>query len=1080
MKKTAFSTLLLILLALSADGQQVLKTSTSLPVSRNAASINVVSANKPTANFFDIQNRFYKSYTESAIEENEHDGEERDGGYEKFKRWEYYWEQRVGKSGQFPNNDVLVTESERYKTQSKSAERTTSTSATWTFMGPTSSTGSLSPYMDIGRVNCIAFHPTIANTFWVGTPGGGLWKTTNGGATWSTNTDYFPVLGISDIAIDPTNPNNIYVATGDGDNAYSLSSFTVGGGDTKSIGVLKSTDGGTTWSTTGLSWSTSSQILIRRLLIDPTNPLILIAATSDGIWRTANGGTSWTNQATGWYMDLAFNPTNHNIVYGTSFSNAGHAQILRSTDNGVTWFQTSLTGINRIKLAVSAAWPSFVEAVCVDTSTAAPGLGGLEGIWYSNDNGATFTQYFVGTSSNNILNGAYNASGSGGQGEYDLACAINPANAGEIFIGGVNTWKSTDTGVIWYLNNYWVTSGSTSAPTVHSDKHWIAYHPLVAGTIFECNDGGLFKTTNGGLTWTDITSGMGISEIYRIGTSATVANDVICGIQDNGSKELYSGSWNNRVGGDGMECIIDYTNNNIQYASYASGKIYKTTNHWVSYSQIAANGGPGTAGTVNEAGEWVTPYVMHPTNNNTLLVGKSQVYQTTNAGTTWTQLGTIAGASGDIRAIAYAPSTPTTIYVAYDTVLYKTTNAGVTWTPMVSSGGNVITYITVSPINPLDVWITLSGYTAGAKVYGSSDGGATWSNWSGTLPNVPINCIVYANVCDGGLYIGTDLGVYYWGTSASTTDWIPFNTGLPNVVVNELEISSNDQLWAATFGRGLWKSYLYSTATCPTPTGLSTSGVTTSAATLHWTAVSGAASYNIQYRLGTGSWTTVTSTTNSYSITSGLTACSTYQFQVQAVCNCSPTPSSYSSIASFITAAPACNTPSILPVTGITASSATLNWSSVSGAVSYKIQYRIGTGAWTPATSTTTSYTLTGLTSSSTYQYQVQSVCSCPGSLSSWTSTNTFNTLASVGLNPINTPSSIMVYPNPTNSVINIDAPCSVDIRLTSSDGKLMLESKNVREVNLSSLPNGIYLLTIFDAASGMKVKTERVTKLGN
>jgi len=739
--------------------------------------------NQENPNFFEIQKAFYTFWEGKTIEKGK--------GYKQFKRWEWYWEQRVGSDGQFPQSDVLWTESNKYF--EIHPNNPDIASGNWTFYGPNTSAGG---YSGLGRINCIAFHPSLANTFWVGTPAGGLWKTTDGGNTWTTNTDNLPVLGISDIAIDYSNPNIMYIATGDGDAAISLSN---GGGDTKSIGVLKSTDGGTTWNTTGLNWSVTSQKLIRRLVMNPGYPLELTAATSDGIYRTLDGGITWPQVQAGYFMDVEFKPNNTDTLYASTYG--GNAEIYRSTDYGTTWSSVAtLAGVIRIDLAVTPNWPDLVDALCVNPQS------GLAGLWYSSNSGGSFTQYFNGTCSNNLLNFDFTASGCDGQGNYDLAYAISPINSSEIWLGGVNTWRTSDGGSNWFLNNIWSASQTTSVPEVHADKHFIAFHPLNNSFVYECNDGGLYVTNDGGTNWYDLTNGMGISQIYRIGTSATVANDVICGLQDNGSKELYSGTWYDQTGGDGMECIIDYTNADIQFATYVQGKIYKTTDGWVTNNQIVDNL-VTAAGTVDEPGAWVTPYIMHPTNNNILLVGKSQVYQTTNGGSTWAQLGTISGINGNIISMAYAPSTPNTIYVASANEIFKTTNGGGTWS-LIRTSTERITYISVSATNSQVLWITNSGYTAGYKVWTSANGGSTWSNYSGTLPNIPVNCIVYENGSNGGLYIGTDLGVYY--RDALMSDWISFNTGLPNVVVNELEISySNNKLWAATFGRGLWRSDLY-------------------------------------------------------------------------------------------------------------------------------------------------------------------------------------------------------------------------------------------------------------------------------
>lgn len=745
--------------------------------------IENVKSENPT--FQEIQKSFYDYWKDKPMEKGK--------GYKPFKRWEWYWEPRILPDGHFPSSSITWDEYQKYLATHPTTANKSMSSANWTFKGPSTTPGG---YNGLGRINCMAFHPTNANTFWVGTPAGGLWKTTNGGSTWTTNTDNLPVLGVSDIAIDPTNANIMYIATGDGDMGSLY-----GNGDTKSIGVLKSTDGGSTWNTTGLNWSVTSQKLIRRLIINPNNPQILIAAASDGIWRTTNGGTTWTNVQSGYFMDLEFKPTDPTIVYASTFA-WGNAQIFRSTNSGSSWTSVAtLSGVIRINLAVSANAPTLVDALCANTTS------GLAGLWYSNNSGASFTQYFNANCTNNLLHNSYNASGCDGQGHYDLAYALNPNNANDIWLGGVNTWNSTDGGSNWYLKTMWnsdVSINPNGVPTVHADKHFIAFHPLQSGTMFECNDGGIYKTTNGGASWTDISNGLQISQIYKIGASQTINNNIICGLQDNGSREIYSNAWYEQTGGDGMECIIDYSNANTEYASYAYGVIYRTYNFWTNKTTISANI-PG--GQPN--GAWVTPFVIHPTNPNILFAGYNKLYKTTNQGNSWSAISPVLTADL-LRSVAVAASNPNTIYVAtYDT-LYLTTNGGTNWYYVPLGIPNAkISSIAVDPTNSQRVYITLSGYSAGNKVFMSPDGGVNWYNYSGTLPNVPANCIVYQNGSNEGLYIGTDVGVFY--TDGTMTDWITYQTGLPNVVVNELEISyNNNKLWAATFGRGLWNTDLYS------------------------------------------------------------------------------------------------------------------------------------------------------------------------------------------------------------------------------------------------------------------------------
>lgn len=745
---------------------------------------NIKSAS-PT--FQEYQEAFYGYWKDKPIEKGK--------GYRPFKRWEWYWEPRILPGGKFPSSSITRDNYQAYLDTHPESEERIHSAPNWAFQGPSTTPGG---YNGLGRINCMGFHPTNANTFWVGTPAGGLWKTTNGGVTWTTNTDNFPVLGVSDIAINPNNPNIMYIATGDGD----LGSLFLNG-DTKSIGVLKSTNGGTTWNYTGLNWDVTSEKLIRRLIINPNDPQILIAAASDGIWRTTNGGTSWTNVQSGYFMDLEFKTTDPSVVYASTYAAwNGGAEIYRSTNSGASWTSVLyLPDVIRINLAVSIDAPDLVDALCANTQA------GLEGLWYSDDSGANFSQYFFGTNSNNLLNNSYNASGAGGQGNYDLAYAINPNNANDIWLGGVNTWNSTDAGSTFYLKTMWTSDANQNpdqTPTVHADKHFIAFHPLQSGTLFDCNDGGIYKTTDGGNSWTDLTNGLQISQMYKIGVSQTISNNVICGLQDNGSREIYNGDWYEQTGGDGMECIIDYANGDTEYASYAYGVIYRTFNFWQDQTVISENI-PG--GQPN--GAWVTPFVIHPTNPNILYAGYDRLYKTTNQGDSWTAISPVL--TGDVlRSVAVAPSDPNTIYVAtYDT-LYLTTNGGTNWYFVPVGIPNAkISYITVDPTNAQRVYVTLSGYSAGNKVYVSPDNGSTWFNYSGSLPNVPVDCITYQKGSNEGLYVGTDVGVFY--TDGTMADWVPYQTGLPNVVVNELEISYHDnKLWAATFGRGLWSADLYS------------------------------------------------------------------------------------------------------------------------------------------------------------------------------------------------------------------------------------------------------------------------------
>ncbi len=228
------------------------------------------------------------------------------------KRWEWYWEQRVDlNSGEFPNTNSIA-EFEKVK---KVLHKSENYNENWINLGTSSSTGG---YSGIGRINCIAFHPTDANIFWVGSPSGGIWRTTDGGSSWEILNNNESTIGVSAIAVTNnfSTSNTLFIATGDRDGG---SMWSLNGGqraDNVATGVYKSTDGGTTWSATDLTFPKSNGRKIYSLIIHPTNNNILIASTNSGIYKTSNGGTTWARKYDYVVTDLEFKPDAPNIIYG--------------------------------------------------------------------------------------------------------------------------------------------------------------------------------------------------------------------------------------------------------------------------------------------------------------------------------------------------------------------------------------------------------------------------------------------------------------------------------------------------------------------------------------------------------------------------------------------------------------------------------------------------------------------------------------------------------------------------------------------------------------------------------------------
>ncbi|MEI7895801.1 MAG: T9SS type A sorting domain-containing protein [bacterium] len=729
----------------------------------------------PSANFFQTQRAFNIYWKDRTIT--------RSHGWKVFKRWEYMMQSRVLPDGTRPAPD------ETYKAFSEFENSTRSTSGSWVNLGP-SQIPAPGPagYEGLGRINVVAWHPIDPNKIYAGAPAGGLWQSTDGGNTWVTHTDSLATLGVSAIVVDFSNPDKILMGSGDRD-----------AGDAPGLGVFKSMNGGLTWtlSTTGMGSKT-----VGRMIQHPANAQVFLAATSGGIYRSSDGGTNWVLGQSGNFKDIQFKPDDPNIVYAS-----GGADFYRSSNNGTSFVKISagLTSGQRGTIAVTAANPAYVYYLQSD------GSSGFKGLYRSTDAGLTFTTR---STTPNIMDWSCDGSGTGGQGWYDLSLAADPVNAEVIYTGGVDIWKSTNGGTTWAINAHWY--GGCGVPAVHADIHFLGFSP-VDGKLYSGNDGGCWVTANGGTLWTDRTVGMTIGQIYKLGQSATIKNKVINGFQDNGTYTLTPTGWISTGGGDGMECAIDYENAAYTYHTIYYGDIYRKINN-SSEVHIAGSGVNG----ITESGGWVTPFCLSKADHRGMFVGYKNIWRSDNVTinpVVWTKISDNLGGSNnsDMAVVEHSSANPNIFYaVRSDNKLFRSDNclsSNPSWYELSNylPATGTPTDIQCHPDDENIVYITLA-----KNVYKSANKGVTWTNITGNLPAVNKNTIVYYRNAPGGLYVGTDAGVYY--KDETTTDWLPFSLGLPvNSRVTELEIYydndsvSQDVLHASTYGRGLWGSDLYHT-----------------------------------------------------------------------------------------------------------------------------------------------------------------------------------------------------------------------------------------------------------------------------
>lgn len=698
----------------------------------------------PTVNFYEVQNAFNVYF------KNREKG--KGSGWKQFKRWEWFMEPRLYPSGNRLNHPQLWNEMMTF--YDEYPLNNFRTESQWEPMGPATSvnvTGHWNP--GLGRINVIARDPFDENILYIGAPSGGLWKTTNEGADWTVLTDNLPVLGVSAIAIHPTNTDIIYIGTGDKDAS-----------DNYSIGVLKSTDGGVNWEVTGLDWNIGQNRTIAKLIINPENPDILFAATTVGIFKTVDAGENWYNVKSGDIDDIEFKPGDANTVFACTQS------FFRSTDGGENFTQTSgVPTSSRVQIAVTEANPDYVYFFSYQS-----------GIYRSNDSGLSFTKQ---SSQPN----------QGSQGWYDLAFAVSHENAEEVHVGEINTWRSLDGGVNWTKTTDWTWDNPIGY--THCDIHEIVFF---GGTVYVGSDGLISKSTDNGDTWTNLSEGLCIRQFYRIGGSKTNPYKLLGGSQDNGTSVFTTDNWHEWLGADGMEACVDHTNENIVYGTSQSGTFYKST----------TGGNNGNVGiTQPGSGAWVTPFVMHPVDPQILYVGLSNVRKTTNGMSSWTTISNMG--SGNISNMCICESNPDYLYVTKSESIYRTSDGGGSW-DNISSGlpSLSLSYVAVHPLNPEIVAVSTSGFTSGNKVFISYDAGENWENYSANLPNIPANCVIFNNDENNGIYVGMDVGIYYRDNSLE--EWEPFMTALPNVIISELEIHYEaGKIRAATYGRGLWEADLH-------------------------------------------------------------------------------------------------------------------------------------------------------------------------------------------------------------------------------------------------------------------------------
>ncbi len=637
---------------------------------------------------------------------------------------------------------------------------------------------SLGPGNIGGRIRSLAFDPDNTSRIYAGAVAGGVWITDDAGASWRPADDFMANLSVSTLIVDPNNSNTLYAGTGEG-------TFNID--QVRGLGIFKSTDKGETWSQLASTDDDYDFYWVNRITMLPDSSR-LIAATHTGIWVSDDSGVNWNRTYTGRVFDVDAHPTDP-----TKLIAGGSGKALYSIDGGNNWTEAvDLVGnTGRVEITYARGTP--------DTVYASVNVNNGE-IWKSIDGGQSFT--LVNTGEQYL----------GSQGWYDNALWVDPLDSNHLIVGGIDLWRSTDGGAnLTKISTWWQAPDSA-----HADHHFIIEHPGYDGDtnkqVYFANDGGVYTAPDITIAqddsgWQELNNELAITQFYGIGVAPD--GTVIGGTQDNGTLIFKGDSegWYATFGGDGGWSAADPTDSNYLYGEYVYLRIHRSS-----------NGGNGSSyiydDRMDDNANFIAPFILDPNNPNRLLGGSDQLWVTDNAkasprsAVSWTSIKPTIPSGSRISAIAVAQGNSDIIYVGHnDSSLYKTTNgtaASPDWQDV--SGNLPQRYIMRVAIDPNDhdvVYASFGGYNNN-NLWKSTDGGANWFASSTNLPPAPIRTIAIKPDDSNLIYVGTEVGIF--SSENAGASWSLQNDGPANVSVDELVWGDSNTLYAATHGRGIFKT----------------------------------------------------------------------------------------------------------------------------------------------------------------------------------------------------------------------------------------------------------------------------------
>jgi hypothetical protein len=620
-----------------------------------------------------------------------------------------------------------------------------------------------------GRISSIAVDPSNAAHVLVGAANGGVWQSFDRGASWSPRTDYAATTAIGAVTFDPTTPTKVYAGLGEGNWWWWLGA-----------GILRSTDGGSTWSTLCTTPFVGQGFY--DLAVDPRDGNHLYAATTGGLYVTTNGGTSWTRRHSSTCWSVAIGIGRRHAVWAACSDG-----LFRSGDSGVTWDPVTLPGAPAgfTRLAVAAS--RVDTAVGYAWGTGAPfDTNGNPTAYFWRRQNATWTAQpippGVGT----------------GQSWYDWFLATSPDNADEVYLGAISAWRGNRSGTTWTWTDVATKSVGDS---IHPDQHAIAFEPGNPATIYIGNDGGLYQSTDRGVHWTHRNNGLVITEFEYLAQNLGSSHWLLGGTQDNGTERWQgSSTWEHVADGDGGDCAVNRTTPTTVFHTFYGMSPQRSTSSgdWATWANITP---PVPSG---EGSSFYPPFEASATNGDTIAMAGNALYVSRNNGTAWSRLGYPSG--GGATAL-FIPNADTVLVGMGDGRILRTTWSGTAWNGLAAlttpRSSAAVSDIAVDENNASRMWATYST-VGGGRVYLSTDGGSTWTDRSTGLPNLSVTAIALDPWNSNRAWVSASLGVYQtWDGGGS---WTGFSSSLPNAYVGDLIFHRHARvLRAGLRNRGAWE-----------------------------------------------------------------------------------------------------------------------------------------------------------------------------------------------------------------------------------------------------------------------------------